>query len=107
MRSASTLGIGAKKSSNAVSVAFSRRRYPQQDNGKKCVDDYYKPSITPSANRNSFRVAIIVVQLPRVADYARNPGLGKRNSYRVAAADKPHNKRDQQRTPPQSSQEGK
>ena len=31
----------------------------------------------------------------------------KRNSYRVAAADKIHNKRDQQRTPPQSSHEGK
>ena len=107
MRSASTLGIGAKKSSNAVSVAFSRRRYPQQDNGKKCVDDYYKPSITPSANRNSFRVAIKVVLLPRVADYARNPGLGKRNSYRVAAADKPHNKSDKQCTPPQSSHESK
>ena len=41
VRSASTLGIGAKKGSNAVSVAFSRRRYLQQDNGKKCVDDYY------------------------------------------------------------------
>ena len=61
-------------------------------------------SITPSANRNSFRVAIIVVQLPRVADYARYPKLGKRHSYRVAAADKPRNKRDQQRTPPQYSQ---
>ena len=52
----------------------------------KGVDDYYKPSITPSANRNSYRVAIIVMQLPRVADYARNPGLGNRNSVRVAAA---------------------
>ena len=41
VRSASTLGIGTKKGSNAVSVAFSRRRYLQQDNGKKCVDDYY------------------------------------------------------------------
>ena len=78
-----------------------------QDNGMKCLDDYYKLSITPSANRNSYRVAIIVVQLPRVADYARNPGLGNRNSYRVAATVKPHNKSDKQRTPPQSSHEGK
>ena len=28
VRSASTLGIGTKKDSNAVSVAISRRRYP-------------------------------------------------------------------------------
>ena len=42
--------------------------------------------VTPTANRNSYRVARLVVQLPRVAVFARNPGLGKRNSYRVAAA---------------------
>ena len=42
VRSASTLGIGTKKGSNAVSVAFSRRRYPQQDIGQKCVGDYHK-----------------------------------------------------------------
>ena len=42
--------------------------------------------ITPTANRNSYRVALLVGQLPRVAVFARNPGLGKRNSYRVAAA---------------------
>ena len=42
--------------------------------------------LTPAANRNSNRVAIIVVSLPRVASFARNPGLGNRNSYRVAAA---------------------
>ena len=42
--------------------------------------------ITPAANRNSYRVAMLVGQLPRVAVFARNPGLGKRNSYRVAAA---------------------
>ena len=41
-------------------------------------------NITPTAKRNSYRVAIIVVQLPRVACFARNPGLGKRNSVRVA-----------------------
>ena len=42
--------------------------------------------VTPTANRNSYRVARLVDRLPRVADYARNPGLGKRNSVRVAAA---------------------
>ena len=42
--------------------------------------------VTPTANRNSYRVARLVGRLPRVACFARNPGLGKRNSYRVAAA---------------------
>ncbi len=41
-------------------------------------------SITPSAKRNSYRVARLVGSLPRVAVFARNPGLGNRNSYRVA-----------------------
>ena len=36
---------------------------------------YVLLQITPSANRNSYRVAIIVVPLPRVASFARNPGL--------------------------------
>ena len=44
-------------------------------------------SITPTAKRNSYRVAILVETLPRVAGHARNPGLCNRNSYRVAAAD--------------------
>ena len=42
--------------------------------------------VTPTANRNSYRVAILVGRLPRVACFARNPGLGNRNSVRVAAA---------------------
>ena len=42
--------------------------------------------VTPTANRNSDRVAILVGRLPRVACFARNPGLRNRNSYRVAAA---------------------
>ena len=42
--------------------------------------------VTPTAKRNSYRVAILVGRLPRVASFARNPGLGKRNSFRVAAA---------------------
>ena len=40
--------------------------------------------VTPTANRNSYRVAILVGRLPRVACFARNPGLRNRNSYRVA-----------------------
>ena len=40
--------------------------------------------VTPTAKRNSYRVAILVGRLPRVACFARNPGLGNRNSYRVA-----------------------
>ena len=42
--------------------------------------------ITPTAKRNSYRVARLVGCIPRVACFARNPGLGNRNSYRVAAA---------------------
>ena len=42
--------------------------------------------VTPTANRNSCRVARLVGCLPRVARFARNPGLGNRNSVRVAAA---------------------
>ncbi len=37
-RSTSTLGKDIKKDSNAVSIAISRRRYPQQDNGQEWVD---------------------------------------------------------------------
>ena len=32
----------ATSSSNSVGVAISRRRYPQQDNGMKCVGWYYQ-----------------------------------------------------------------
>ena len=32
--------------------------------------------VTPTAKRNSYRVAILVGRLPRVASFARNPGLG-------------------------------
>ena len=46
----------------------------------------YTLQVTPTAKRNSYRVAILVGRLPRVACFARNPGLGKRNSFRVAAA---------------------
>ena len=41
-------------------------------------------SLTPTAKRNSYRVAILVGALPRVAGCARNPGLCNRNSVRVA-----------------------
>ena len=36
-RSTSTLGIYIIRYSNAVSIAVSRRRYPQQDNGQEWV----------------------------------------------------------------------
>ena len=36
-RSTSTLGKDIKNDSNAVSIAISRRRYPQQDNGQEWV----------------------------------------------------------------------
>ena len=42
VRSASTLGIDAKKDSNSVGVAFSRRRYPQQDNCKHWAGGNHK-----------------------------------------------------------------
>ena len=42
VRSASTLGIDKKKDSNAVSVAISRRRYPQQENRLKNVGKYHQ-----------------------------------------------------------------
>ena len=42
--------------------------------------------VTPAAKRNTYSVALLVGLLPRVAVFARNPGLGKRNSFRVAAA---------------------
>ena len=57
----------------------------------------YTRQVTPTAKRNSYRVARLVGQLPRVACFARNPGLGNRNSitfplragdlrFRIAAA---------------------
>ena len=46
----------------------------------------YTRQVTPTAKRNSVRVVRLVGQLPWVACFARNPGLGNRNSYRVAAA---------------------
>ena len=42
--------------------------------------------VTPAANRNTYSVAIMVVLAPRVAVFARNPGLGNRNTYSVAVA---------------------
>ena len=42
-----TLGIYIIRCSNSVGVAVSRRRYPQQDSGQKCIGGYY---YTHSAN---------------------------------------------------------
>ena len=45
--------------------------------------------VTPAAKRNTYSVAIMVVLAPRVAVFARNPGLGNRNTYSVAAVGGP------------------
>ena len=52
--------------------------------GRNGLTEITRLSITPTAKRNSYRVAILVGTLPRVAGHARNPGLCNRNSYRVA-----------------------
>ena len=52
--------------------------------GRNGLAEIRRLSITPTAKRNSYRVAILVGQLPRVAGPARNPGLCNRNSVRVA-----------------------
>ena len=69
---------------NSVGVALSRRRY-RSEFFLLIYCDKFQLKITPTAKRNSYRVAWLV-GLPRVACFARNPGLGKRNSVRVAAA---------------------
>ena len=97
-RSTSTLGIHIVRYSNAVSIAISRRRYPNANPSLPIYKGIIQLSIistnpflaiillqvTPTAKRNSYRVAILVGALPRVAGHARNPGLCNRNSYRVA-----------------------
>ena len=83
-RSTSTLGKDIKKDSNAVSIAISRRRYHNANPSLPICRGIIQLSLTPTAKRNSYRVAILVGQLPRVAGHARNPGLCNRNSYRVA-----------------------
>ena len=79
-----TLGIYTIRYSNAVSIAISRRRYPTANPSLPICRGIIQLSITPTAKRNSYRVAILVGALPRVAGHARNPGLCNRNSYRVA-----------------------
>ena len=83
-RSTSTLGLDIKRDSNSVGVAISRRRYPNANPSPPICRGIIQLSITPTAKRNSYRVAILVGALPRVAGHARNPGLCNRNSYRVA-----------------------
>ena len=51
---------------NAVSVAFSRRRYPQRDFHGFGTFDNFPLRVTPTANRNSFRVALSFIIVPRV-----------------------------------------
>ena len=71
---------------NSVGVAFSRRRYTQSDNIVLYISAHQPGAVTPAANRNTYSVAIMVVLAPRVAVFARNPGLGNRNTYSVAVA---------------------
>ena len=52
--------------------------------GRNGLAEIIRLSLTPTAKRNSYRVAILVGALPRVAGHARNPGLFNRNSVRVA-----------------------
>ena len=67
-------------------MAISRRRYPNANPSLPICRGIIQLSITPTAKRNSYRVAILVGELPRVAGHARNPGLCNRNSVRVAGA---------------------
>ena len=83
-RSTSTLGIYIIRCSNSDGVAVSRRRYHNANPSLSICREIIQLSITPTAKRNSYRVAILVGQLPRVAGHARNPGLCNRNSVRVA-----------------------
>ena len=83
-RSTSTLGIYIIRCSNSDGVAVSRRRYHNANPSLSICRGIIQLSITPTAKRNSYRVAILVGALPRVAGHARNPGLCNRNSYRVA-----------------------
>ena len=93
-----TLGKDIKRDGNSVGVAISRRRYPNANPSLPICRGIIQLSIistnpllaiillrvTPTAKRNSYRVAILVGALPRVAGHARNPGLCNRNSVRVA-----------------------
>ena len=54
------------RNSNAVSVAISRRRYPQRDFHGFGTFDNFPLRVTPTANRNSFRVALSFTIVPRV-----------------------------------------
>ena len=51
---------------NAVSVAISRRRYPQRGFHGFGTFDNFPLRVTPTANRNSFRVALSFIIVPRV-----------------------------------------
>ena len=52
-----------------------------------CEVEWGSGGVTPSANRNSYRVAISFYILTQGRGASPlNPGLGNRNSYRVAAA---------------------
>ena len=68
VRSASTLGIYIIRCSNSVGVAISEALTTARRASISIA-------VTPTANRNTYSVATLVGQLPRVACFARNPGL--------------------------------
>ena len=89
MRSASTLGIYIIRWSNAEPKVTVRRYATRKGKVLRLavgvilnliitIDPFLLiilMRVTPTANRNSYRVARLVGQLPRVACFARNPGL--------------------------------
>ena len=76
MRSASTLGAVRKNDSNAVSVALSRRRY-RSEFFLFIYCDKFQLRITPTAKRNSYRVAILVGALTQGSVLRPQPWAGE------------------------------
>ena len=74
--SASTLGAVRKNDSNAVSVALSQRRY-RSEFFLLIYCDKIQLRITPTAKRNSYRVAILVGSLTQGSVLRPQPWAGK------------------------------
>ena len=71
-----TLGIYIIRCSNSVGVAVSRRRYSNENPSLPICRGIIQLSITPTAKRNSYRVANIVGAGTQGRGAARlNPGL--------------------------------
>ena len=74
--SASTLGAVRKNDSNAVSVALSQRRYSSEF-FLFIYCDKFQLRITPTAKRNSYRVAILVGALTQGSVLRPQPWAGE------------------------------